>query len=182
MPEKNHYEVMRLPRSASLEEVEQQYHELLYQYHPDRNQGDEAELARAVERTIALVNAYRVLSEPVERKKYDFKVGNPLIEEAQTKGMKLLKSKEKKEAEAKFAEGVASYNAGENAKAVEAFKAALKLEPAFSEASYNLALIGALLGNGNFAQDVIARGLKADPEEANLLRLRKNVSAALTGF
>jgi DnaJ-class molecular chaperone len=179
MPEKNHYEVMRLPRSASTEEVEHQYHELLYQYHPDRNQGDEE---KAVERTIALVNAYRVLSEPAERKKYDFKVGNPLIEEAETKGMKLLKSKEKKEAEARFAEGVAFYNGAENAKAVEAFKAALKLEPAYPEASYNLALIGALLGNANFAQDVIARGLKAAPEDANLLRLRKNVGAAFSGF
>jgi curved DNA-binding protein CbpA len=174
MPDKNHYEIMRLPRSASMEEVEHQYHELLYQYHPDRNQGEED---KAVDRTIALVNAYRLLSDPVQRKRYDFIIGNPLIEAAQTKGMKLLKSKEKKEAEAKFAEGARQYGDSEHAKAVEAFKAALKLEPDFPEACYNLALIGAVLGNHHFAIDVITRGLKTSPEDAGLLRLRKSVMA-----
>ena len=171
MPEKNHYEVMRLARSANQEELDHQYHELLYQYHPDRNQGDED---KAVDRTIALVNAYRTLSDPAERRRYDFRISNPLIEEAQTKGMKLLKSKEKKEAEAKFGEGVKLFMDGENAKAVEAFKAALKLEPDFPEASHNLALIGALLGNHNFTLDVVARALKANPEDTALLRLRKS--------
>jgi DnaJ-class molecular chaperone len=171
MPEKNHYEILRLPRSASSEEIELQYHELLYQHHPDRNTGDEE---KAVERTIALVTAYRLLSDPAQRKRYDFQVSNPLILEAQTKGMKLLKSKEKKEAELKFIEGVKFQGEGESAKAVEAFKSALKLEPDFPEASYNLGLIGALLGNSNFTLDVLQRALKTSPEDPNLLRLRKN--------
>lgn len=174
MPEKNHYEIMRLPRSASETEIEHQYHELLYQYHPDRNQGDED---KAVDRTIALVNAYRALSDREGRRRYDFLISNPMIESALTKGMKLLKSKEKKEAEMKFAEGVKFYQDGENAKSVESFKAALKLEPDFPEASHNLALIGAILGNHNFALDVIARGLKGSPEDPALLRLRKSVMA-----
>jgi DnaJ-class molecular chaperone len=171
MPEKNHYEVIRLPRSASPEEIEHQYHELLYQYHPDRNSGDEE---KAVDKTIALVNAYRVLSDPPQRKRYDFRIANPLILEAQTKGMKMLKSKEKKDAEAKFSEGVKLQAEGESAKAVEAFKLALKLEPDFPEASYNLGLIGALLGNHNFTLDVVSRALKTSPDEPNLLRLRKS--------
>ena len=174
MPEKNHYELMRLPRSASPDEIDHQYHELLYQYHPDRNSGDED---KAVDRTIALVNAYRALSDPAGRRRYDFVISNPMIESAQTKGMKLLKSKEKKEAEQKFAEGVKFYLDGENAKAVEAFKAALKLEPDFPEATYNLALIGAILGNHNFTLDVIARALKSSPEEPSLLKLRKSTMA-----
>lgn len=174
MPEKNHYEFMRLPRSASAEEIEHQYHELLYQYHPDRNGGDED---KAVERTIALVAAYRALSDPAQRRLYDFRISNPLIESAQVKGIKLLKSKEKKEAEIKFADGVRWYNDGDNAKAVEAFKAALKLEADFPEASYNLALIGALLGNHNFALEVVGRAMKASPDDAPLLRLRKSTLA-----
>lgn len=174
MPDKNHYEFMRLGRSASLEEIEHQYHELLYQYHPDRNSGDED---KAVDRTVALVTAYRVLSDPLQRKKYDFRIANPLILTAETKGMKLLKSKEKKEAEAKFSEGVKLQENGESAKAVDAFKAALKLEADFPEASYNLALIGALLGNANFAVDVIQRAGKSAAEDANLARLKKNIYA-----
>jgi curved DNA-binding protein CbpA len=173
MPERNHYEVIRLPRSASQEEIDAQYHELLYQYHPDRNQGDEE---RAVERTIALVQAYRALSDTTERRRYDFKITNPPIEEAQVKGLKLLKSKEKKEAEAKFSEGVAQMNLGEYVKAADCFKAAVKLESDFPEACYNLSLIGALLGNQNFALDALGRGLKSRPEDPNLLRLRKSLS------
>lgn len=174
MPEKNHYEFMRLPRSASPDEVDHQYHELLYQYHPDRNRGDEDQ---AVERTIALVAAYRTLSDPSERRRYDFRISNPLIAEAQIKGLKLLKSKEKKEAEQKFAEGVKWHGDGDSARAVEAFKSALKLEPDFPEASYNLALIGALLGNHNFALDVVSRAMKNSPDDAALLRLRKTTMA-----
>ena len=174
MLEKNHYEIMRLTRSASQDEIDAQYHELLYQHHPDRNPGDEE---RSVEKTIALVNAYRTLSEPVERKRYDFRVTNPLIDQAQTKGMKLLKSKEKKDAEAAFSEGVKQMKDGENAKAVEAFKSALKLEPDFPEASYNLALLGAMLNNHIFSIDVISRALKGSPEDANLLRLRKSINS-----
>jgi len=70
----------------------------------------------------------------------------------------------------------------ESAKAVEAFKASLKLEPDFPEASYNLALLGALLGNQHFSLDVIARALKAAPEDANLLRLRKNLHTMFTSL
>ena len=174
MPEKNHYEVMRLTRSASQEEIDQQYHELLYQFHPDRNHGDDE---AAVEKTIALVHAYRELSDAGLRKRYDFKIINTPIDEAQTKGIKLLKSKEKKEAELRFAEGFKLMIAEDNAKAVEAFKGALKLEADFPEASYNLALLGALLGNPNFSMDVIARALKLRPEDSNLLRVRKNIMA-----
>jgi Flp pilus assembly protein TadD len=97
------------------------------------------------------------------------------VEEAQVKGMKLLKSKDKKEAEAQFAQGVALLKDEEMNKAVEAFKAALKLEPEFPEAFYNLAVLGALLDNQNFAVDAVSRGLKIAPEDAGLLRLKKSI-------
>lgn len=170
--ERTHYEVLRVPKNATQDELDAQYHQLLYQVHPDHNPGDED---KSVEKTIALVNAYRALSDPEERKKYDFKMGNPMIEEGATKGIKLLKSKEKKEAEARFAEGAGLLKAGDYPKAVEAFKAALKLEPDFPGAAYNLALIGALLNNTNFSFDVLSRALKLSPEDADLLRLRKNI-------
>lgn len=177
MPEKSHYELLKVARGANLEEIEHHYHEALYQHHPDRNQGDED---GAMERTIALVTAFKVLSDPVERRKYDFQIGFQPLEEGQTKGLKLLKSKEKKEAELKFAEGLRSARAGDNARAVEAYKSALKLEPDFPEASHNLALLGALLGNATFAADVIARALKLSPEHPDLLKLRKGVQQAFS--
>jgi len=39
MAEKNHYEILRLTRSASQDEIDSQYHELLYQHHPTAIQG-----------------------------------------------------------------------------------------------------------------------------------------------
>ena len=70
---------------------------------------------------------------------------------------------------------------GEWMKAAESFKAALKSEEDFAEASYNLALMGAFLNNGNFALDVIARALKQNPSHEGLARLRKGVSALFMG-
>lgn len=178
MPDKNYYEVLQLVRSATQAEIDAQYHEFLFQYHPDRNPGDEE---RAVEKTIALVKAYHTLSDSQARKLYDFRIGNPIIGQAQTKGLKLLKSKEKKEAEALFAEGVRLVDDGQDMKAIEAFKAGLKLEPNFPEAAHNLALLGSLMNNQHFAIDVIARTLALAPEDTALLRLRKNIHIMFTG-
>jgi curved DNA-binding protein CbpA len=178
VPDKNHYEVLRLARTATQADIDAQYHEFLFQFHPDRNPGDEE---RSVEKTIALVDAYHTLSDPQARKLYDFRIINPLIEQAQVKGMKLLKSKEKKEAEALFIQGVRLANDELDMKAVEAFKAALKLEPNFPEAAHNLALLGALMGNQNFSVEIIARALAATPEDPALLRLRKNIHSTFSG-
>ncbi len=174
MPEKNYYELLRVSRQSNQDELDEHYHQMLYQVHPDHNPGDEE---KSNERFIALVKAYKTLSDPVQRKRYDFRMANPLIEEGETKGIKLLKSKDKKEAEARFIDGVKLARRNEWVKAAEVFRAALKLEADFAEASYNLALVGAILENGNFSLEVLARGLKANPANEALLRLRKGVSA-----
>lgn len=172
MAEKNYYEVLKVSRNASLEDIEQHYRALLYQVHPDHNHEDDA----SVDATIALVEAFRTLSDPQARKLYDFKINCPMLSEGEIKGIKLLKSKEKKEAEQRFAEGVRAFNLGELPKAVEAFKAALKQEPDYPEASYNLALLGSQLGNAHFSLEVLSRAIKLRSDDARLLKLRKAVS------
>lgn len=174
MPDRNHYEVLGVSRSASDEEIHAHYLEKLHQVHPDRNAGDED---AAHERTIEVVNAYRVLSDPQQRKVYDFRSLNPFQLMGETPGLRMLLSKERKEAESRFVEGARCLRADEFAKAVEHFKAAVKLEPAFGAASYNLALLGALLGNAHFALDVLARAIQADPKDPALPRLRKAVTS-----
>lgn len=173
MPERNHYEVLGVAKSASLEELHAHYLEKLHQVHPDRNVGDED---AAHEKTIEVVGAYRVLSDPDLRKRYDFRSGNPFRSDGELPGVRLLMSKERKEAELRFAEGLRWLKADDLVKAVEPLKAALKLEPAYSAASYNLALAGALLGNGNFALDVLTKAIQADPKDAALQKLRKAVT------
>jgi tetratricopeptide (TPR) repeat protein len=174
VPERNHYEVLGLSRSASPEDLHNHYLEKLHQVHPDMNAGDEE---AAHERTIEVVNAYRTLSDPAARKLYDFRTGNPFLTEGLTPGLRVMLSKERKEAEARFNEGLRCLKVEDFTKAVEHFKAALKAEPAFGAASYNLALLGALLGNPNFALDVLAKAAQADPKDAALAKLRKAVHA-----
>jgi curved DNA-binding protein CbpA len=171
--ERNHYAVLGVGKMASADDLQAHYLQKMNEVHPDRNPGDPEQ---AMERTIEVVEAYRVLSDPAARKQYDFRAGNQPLLDGEIPGMKLLKSKEKKEAEQRFGEGVRFLRLEDHPKAVEAFKAALKLEPSYSAASYNLALVGALLGNGTFALEVLAKAAAADPKHEALLKLKKSVS------
>ena len=174
MPERNYYEVLGVSKMASIEDIQAHYLQKMHEVHPDRNPGDEDQ---ATDRTIEVVNAYRTLSDPPARKLYDFKTLNPLLFEGETAGVKMLKSKEKKEAEQRFVEGVRFLRADDQPKAVEAFKAALRLEPGFSAASYNLALLGAHLGNPNFSLEILSKAIQSDPKDALLPKLRKAITA-----
>lgn len=65
---KCHYEVMELPRDATMEDIKKQYKKLALKWHPDRNYGQE-ELATQTFKEIS--SAYGVLSDPQERQWYD---------------------------------------------------------------------------------------------------------------
>lgn len=67
MAERDYYEILGVPRSASADEVKKAYRKLAKQYHPDRNPGDKAAEARFKE----VQSAYDILGEPEKRKAYD---------------------------------------------------------------------------------------------------------------
>ncbi|MCE7945979.1 MAG: molecular chaperone DnaJ [Chloroflexi bacterium CFX4] len=60
------YEILGVARNASPEEVKKAYRRLAKQYHPDANQGTEAE-----ERIREINAAYAILSDPEKRARYD---------------------------------------------------------------------------------------------------------------
>jgi membrane protease YdiL (CAAX protease family) len=62
----NYYEVLGIPRDASLEDIKQAFRKLALEYHPDRNhdEGAEAKFKEVNE-------AYDVLSNPKRRENYD---------------------------------------------------------------------------------------------------------------
>lgn len=60
------YEILGVARNASPEEVKKAYRRLAKQYHPDANQGTEAE-----ERIREINAAYAILSDPDKRARYD---------------------------------------------------------------------------------------------------------------
>ncbi len=63
---KDYYEILGVPRNATLEEIKKAYRELALKYHPDRNKSKEAE-----EKFKEINEAYAVLSDPEKRRQYD---------------------------------------------------------------------------------------------------------------
>jgi curved DNA-binding protein len=65
-PARDYYQVLGVPRNASQEEIQQAYRKLARAYHPDLNKDPGAE-----ERFKDISEAYAVLSDPQERRRYD---------------------------------------------------------------------------------------------------------------
>ncbi|MEM3737586.1 MAG: molecular chaperone DnaJ [Candidatus Bathyarchaeia archaeon] len=66
MSKRDYYEILGVPRNASLDEIKAAYRKLALQYHPDRNKSPEAE-----EKFKEISEAYAVLSDEEKRRQYD---------------------------------------------------------------------------------------------------------------
>ncbi|MBE9181312.1 J domain-containing protein [Oculatella sp. LEGE 06141] len=64
---RNYYDILGVPRDATVEEIKRVYRKLARQYHPDMNPGDKA----AEEKFKDVGEAYEVLSDPGKRAQYD---------------------------------------------------------------------------------------------------------------
>jgi len=64
---RNYYDILDIPRSATVEEIKRAYRRLARKYHPDVNPGDKL----AEEKFKDVSEAYEVLSDPVKRQQYD---------------------------------------------------------------------------------------------------------------
>ncbi len=64
---RDYYEVLGVPRTASIEEIKRAYRKLAIRYHPDRNPDD----PEAEERFKEATEAFSVLSDPHKRARYD---------------------------------------------------------------------------------------------------------------
>ncbi|MDR1945666.1 MAG: molecular chaperone DnaJ [Desulfovibrio sp.] len=67
MTRRDYYEVLRVERTASHEEIKRAYRKLAMEYHPDRNPGDAEAEVRFKEAAVA----YDVLRDPEKRARYD---------------------------------------------------------------------------------------------------------------
>ena len=67
MPRRDYYDVLGVARDASPDDLKKAYRKLAVKHHPDKNKGD----ARAEAKFKDASEAYAVLGEPAERRKYD---------------------------------------------------------------------------------------------------------------
>ena len=70
---KNYYEILGVDRNATPEQIKSAYRKLAMQYHPDRNQGDEA----AAEKFKEINEANETLSDEQKRAAYDYELDHP---------------------------------------------------------------------------------------------------------
>ncbi|NOZ64194.1 MAG: molecular chaperone DnaJ [Caldiserica bacterium] len=78
---RDYYEVLGVPRDASIDDIKKAYRKLALQYHPDRNQGNK----EAEEKFKEISEAYAVLSDPQKRAQYD-RFGHAGVEEMGFRG------------------------------------------------------------------------------------------------
>jgi len=70
----NHYEVLDVPRLATIDEIKDAYHALALRFHPDRFHQSDAALRNKVESAFArIAHAYETLSDQTRRADYDAK-------------------------------------------------------------------------------------------------------------
>jgi DnaJ-class molecular chaperone len=173
MPDKNYYEILEISRSATEEQIAENFRLMLYKYHPDHNQGNEE---WAATQTIQLVEAQKMLLRPEERRKYDFKLMYKPREKGVLGGFSFLKKKEAVEAEKLFDQGVNHFNQGRRVPAAECFKKALQLCPDFADAAYNFSLLATWLGNPHLGYDIIARLIKSGSKDEELVKLANAIT------
>ena len=67
--ERDYYQILGLPRTASADEIKKAYRRLARQFHPDMHSG--AKKAEMEKKFKEMNEAHEVLSDPEKRKKYD---------------------------------------------------------------------------------------------------------------
>lgn len=70
---KNYYDILGVDKKAGADEIKKAYRKLAMQYHPDRNQGDEA----AAEKFKEVNEAHETLSDEQKRAAYDYELEHP---------------------------------------------------------------------------------------------------------
>ncbi len=180
MIKKNYYEIFKLYPPLDTKQLQETYKHLIFENHPDRNPD---RLEWAIEKTMEIVTAYNVLSDPEKREAYNFQVRNDIRREmggmfGVKRGLlKVIKTKEEIEAEDHFKKGIAFFEEKEDwNQAQHEWVTATKLVPGFVNAHYNLGILYGCQGNFKDSVACFERVLKINPDD---YETKKTVSIAM---
>lgn len=136
----NYYELLEIYPAATQEDIENAFRAALYKYHPDHNP-DRPDWAH--EKTAEVVEAYKVLSDPLRRKIYNFIIFANLKKSTKEYKFGIFQMGEKKkfeEAMQYFKEGIELFEQDDKSSALLKFQQAFGTYK-FSEAIYNVGVI-----------------------------------------
>ncbi len=177
---KNYYEIFKIYPPIDLQHLQETYKQLIFQNHPDTNPG---QVESAIEKTMEIVEAYNVLSDPLKREIYNFQVRNDIRKEmgllvGVKKGLlNLKKSKEEIEAELHFFKGNEFFQDKDNwNQAQHEWVASAKLIPGFVNAHFNLGILFGYQGNFKDSVACFERLLKYNSDD---YEAKKTLSLAM---
>ncbi|NIA23637.1 MAG: DnaJ domain-containing protein [Proteobacteria bacterium] len=164
---KNYYEILKIPKNATAVEIRDAYLNLAKLFHPDKAKSVTNEGWVSTNDNFAFVTeAYRVLIDPARRNEYDKKLrmgikdeGDVYVEQHFTKI---------------FKEGISSIGKKEYKKAVEYFKACIKIKPNHAESNSFLAL--AIMSSGGDPNEALSYATKALEEKIDNADLYVNIA------
>jgi DnaJ-class molecular chaperone len=170
----NFYEVLELYPAATQEEIDNAYRAALFKYHPDHNP-DKPEWAH--ERTAQSVEAYKILSDPLRRKIYNFMIFAALKKHLPEIKFNIFQGADKKkyeEAAQYFREGVELFD-------TDKAGSLLKFQQAFgtyklSEAVYNVGVIYTAINKRDEAMRAFREAVKIEPDSQHYIKTTERFS------
>ena len=185
MQKKNYYELFKLYPPVNLNELQDAYKHLIFEYHPDRNPTRQE---WAIEQTMEVVEAYNVLSDPEKREIYNFQVKNDIRKEigevfgAKKTLLKMMKPKEEIEAEEHFQKGNAFFDNKDNWNLAQMeWVATLKIMPGFVNAHYNLGILYGYQGAFKEAIACMERAIKYGPSDYEAKKTQSTLMSFIYG-
>lgn len=166
----NYYEILEIYPAATQDEIENAFRLMLYKYHPDHNP-DKPDWAHA--RTSEAVEAYKILSDPMRRKIYNFLIFATLRKtpkEVKFGLFDMAKKKKYEEACVLFKEGIDIYETNKAS-------ALLKFQQAYgtyrmADAVYN---IGVFYTNTNKLSEAVRAFSEASKIEPDNMHYAKTL-------
>ncbi len=157
----NYYEILEIYPAATQDEIDNAFRMALYKYHPDHNP-DRPDWAH--EKTAEAVEAYRILSDQIRRKIYNFLIHAKLRKQAGEEKFNIFQMGKK----GKYEEALKSFKTGVELFEDDKGNSLLKFQQAYgtyklSDAVYNVGVIYTHTNKLSEALRSFKEAVKIDP-------------------